>query len=183
MCMKRIEDSRVGAEQVLQGYVVRPGVSEDARALFEVMNMVMGESNAYLAERLSYTVESQQAFLQGQEPDRAILVAEVENTIVGWVSVVRNAAQFRSHTGMIIIGVVAEHRAKGLGHRLLQAAEQEARRMGMEKLELGVRADNKRAEALYARVGFQGEGRLRRGIKDNGHYVDEILMGKLLIDK
>lgn len=52
---------------------------------------------------------------------------------------------------------------------------------GVEKIELLVRAENKRAIALYKKFGFIEEGRLRKRLKVNEHtYIDDLSMGLLL---
>jgi RimJ/RimL family protein N-acetyltransferase len=47
----------------------------------------------------------------------------------------------------------------------------------VEKIELNVRASNTRAIALYKKMGFVEEGRLKNRIKiSNDRYIDDILM-------
>lgn len=53
------------------------------------------------------------------------------------------------------IAVSPEYRGRGVGRSLLDAAADEARRLGCCKLTLEVRADNHRAKELYRRVGFR----------------------------
>jgi ribosomal protein S18 acetylase RimI-like enzyme len=53
------------------------------------------------------------------------------------------------------LAVHPEARGRGVGRRLLEALETEARRLGCCKLTLEVRADNTRAMALYRKVGFE----------------------------
>lgn len=61
-----------------------------------------------------------------------------------------------------IYSVVVSPRARGLGlgHRLVDAAEREARVLGRNRLTLEVRADNDAARALYARRGYGVEREL-----------------------
>jgi GNAT superfamily N-acetyltransferase len=54
--------------------------------------------------------------------------------------------------------VVAEHRSRGVGSRLLDAAEELTRRRGFRRVGLGVATDNLRARALYARRGYRDSG-------------------------
>jgi len=44
------------------------------------------------------------------------------------------------------------------------------------RIELTAYANNKRAIALYKRVGFKREDRLRYAVLLDGHYMDTILM-------
>jgi GNAT superfamily N-acetyltransferase len=52
------------------------------------------------------------------------------------------------------MGVLPEHRGRGVGKALLQAVEGEARRRGACKITLEVLSGNKRAQALYLALGY-----------------------------
>lgn len=54
--------------------------------------------------------------------------------------------------------VAPELRGQGVGVRLIDALEQEARRLGESELVLRVVAENEPARRLYARVGFVDNG-------------------------
>jgi ribosomal protein S18 acetylase RimI-like enzyme len=53
------------------------------------------------------------------------------------------------------IAVSPAARGKGIGRKLLEAVEAEARALGCGKVTLEVRSDNQRAMALYRSVGFK----------------------------
>ena len=53
--------------------------------------------------------------------------------------------------------------------------------MGYEQVELGVFSDNKRAQALYKKHGFEVWGYSKNAYKlKDGTYRDEIIMGRML---
>jgi GNAT superfamily N-acetyltransferase len=58
--------------------------------------------------------------------------------------------------------VAPEHRARGLGRALLEAAIAEARSAGIQHLELTVAAPKSGARVLYERVGFRSIGTILR---------------------
>ncbi len=63
-------------------------------------------------------------------------------------------------------------RGRGVGHRLLAAAEEEARRAGCAFLELSVDEDNPGARRLYAGEGFAEDRReliLRKSLDGRAH--------------
>jgi ribosomal protein S18 acetylase RimI-like enzyme len=52
------------------------------------------------------------------------------------------------------VGIDPAHRGRGLGRLLVAFGLAEARRLGGERVELGVYAENTAARALYASFGF-----------------------------
>ena len=70
-------------------------------------------------------------------------------------------------------------RGAGLGERLIEAiVEHVASRV--EQLQLGVAAGNAAALRLYIKAGFSEYGREMKALKQDGRYVDEILMVRFL---
>ena len=79
-----------------------------------------------------------------------------------------------------LIAVVDGYRDRGLGGRLMLSVMQAARDKGLVRIALQVRADNTCAIALYERLGFRHEGRLRRNLRIDGIDYDSLLMAHLL---
>jgi ribosomal protein S18 acetylase RimI-like enzyme len=69
-----------------------------------------------------------------------------------------------------------ECRGQKIGRRLIEATIEAARSIGLEKIELSVHATNEPAIALYRSLGFEEEGRKKRGCLVDGLYDDIILM-------
>ncbi len=66
---------------------------------------------------------------------------------------------------------------RGLGKRLLEVCLKEARRRGCDRFSLEVRADNKRAIALYKMAGYEITGRVAKYYEDD---CDALQMEKQL---
>ncbi len=66
---------------------------------------------------------------------------------------------------------------RGLGKRLLEVCLKEARRRGCDRFTLEVRADNKRAIALYKEAGYEITGRVAKYYEDD---CDALQMEKQL---
>jgi RimJ/RimL family protein N-acetyltransferase len=77
--------------------------------------------------------------------------------------------------------VVADWRRRGVGGALVAAAIAAARERNAHKLALQVWPHNYAARALYSRLGFLEEGRLRRHYRRrNGELWDAVVMGLVL---
>lgn len=96
--------------------------------------------------------------------DHVLFVAEIDGVVVGFVelewlrpppvwSMLRNGR--RAH---LDIAIAEEFRARGIGSRLLEAAESWARRGGAEALVLDALTANGRALAFYEKAGFAAFG-------------------------
>jgi [ribosomal protein S18]-alanine N-acetyltransferase len=83
---------------------------------------------------------------------------------------------------ILSIGVAPEGRGKGLGAALLEAAALRCAKLGARTLFLEVAADNRPAQALYARAGFRQAG-LRKGYyaRAQGPGVDGLALAKTLV--
>lgn len=106
--------------------------------------------------------------------DTAQHIGNVSLQSIDWVS---RHAEFA-----ILIGA-AEARGKGFGveaARLILGHGFD--RLNLRRIWLGVNAENAAALALYRRVGFQEEGRLRQHILRAGNAVDVVVMGLLAGD-
>lgn len=89
--------------------------------------------------------------------ERALLVAEDEGRIVGTVQVVWDLPENQPHRGDVSKMLVhRSQRKKGLGEKLMRAAEDVSREAGRTLLVLDTASAD--AERLYERCGFQRVG-------------------------
>ncbi len=117
--------------------------------------------------------------LDRQRRGAAHLVALDADQLVGWCDVTPKEHRPLRHSGVLGMGVAASHRARGIGSRLLTATLAAAAAAGLTRIELMVRADNRRAIALYERFGFVTEGLCRRYLCIDGESFDARLMARL----
>jgi RimJ/RimL family protein N-acetyltransferase len=81
----------------------------------------------------------------------------------------------------LYIGLLSAYCGRGLGTRLMTQAEAWARAHGLKRLALTVMTHNAAGLGLYHKLGFETEGTARRSLLVDGVFVDEYLMGKLLL--
>jgi ribosomal protein S18 acetylase RimI-like enzyme len=157
---------------------LRPAVEDDAEAIIRAVDTVAREGRYFLRSRFERDVEQERAFLtETAEQGNLFLLALADGLLVGWVTLFRAHQEFRRHTAELGIGVLRAYRGIGIGGALMDQALRWAAGQGLEKVTLGVRAGNERAQALYRKLGFVEEGRRVRDIKDqHGRYDDTIEM-------
>lgn len=162
-------------------FAIRHAVPDDAAALIRAVDTVMREGR--WGTRLTFDMPegAEREFLASLHPARGVmLVATVNEELVGWVDLNRSRGELCAHTAALGIGVLEPHRGVCIGTALVQAALDWAKGTGLEKICLSVRADNPRARYVYARAGFIEEGRRLRQVKTPAGYVDDILMARFV---
>ena len=103
-------------------------------------------------------------------------VAVVAGAVVGWCDVSPQQREVFAHRGVLGMGVVPEFRGRGIGRALLDATLGAARRKGLARVELEVRADNAGAIRLYRSAGFVPEGVKRDALRVDGGRFDLVFM-------
>lgn len=100
-------------------------------------------------------------FVYGRRHDA--LIAEDAGTPVGFLLLLFDVPDEVTLTPQAFVAYTAVEpasRGRGVGRALLDAAEQRARKMGLQYLSLMVTDDNAPARALYDRAGFVTERRM-----------------------
>jgi RimJ/RimL family protein N-acetyltransferase len=159
--------------------IVRPARPSDAEGLTELGQAVGSEPQGWLVSTNGWRDASdERRYLRAirRYPNAAVYVAEEGGHIVGRLSVARDQHPASRHVADLGLMVAAEHRRRGVGTALLEAAVEWARQAGVRKLELHVFPWNKGAIALYDRFGFVREGYRRGHYRRGDEYVDAVLM-------
>lgn len=111
-----------------------------------------------------------------------LVTAFIDNEVVGdlGVSLVRPHLKYL-HRGYLGMSIRQKYTGMGLGTFMMKLALEQAKINGFEQVELGVYADNIKAQHLYKKMGFVECGRTPHAFKlSDGTYVDEILMVNML---
>ena len=104
--------------------------------------------------------------------------------IVGYVAIgQRTPFASNRHIGLVR-AIVVDPRARraGIGFGLLAHAEREGSARGFEALRLTVMATNDQALALYRKAGWSELGRYPDEFHVGGRSIDDVLMGKRLVE-
>ncbi len=166
--------------------IIRNGNQSDALSLIKITRSVMEEGEFVIStpEEFIITKEEEEKWIQGfiDNDGKLLLVAEVNNRVIGWLIFQNQPRKKLSHTGEFGITIRNGWRDKGIGRVLIKELLNWAEENPMiKKVGLAVFSTNDRAIHLYKSLGFHEEGRRVQHIKlaDN-HYVDDLLMYKLV---
>ena len=110
---------------------------------------------------------------------KASVAAEVDGRFIGQVEVLPRRGYSR-HVGDIAIGILDGYRDIGIGTEMMNEAETQANRLGLELLTLEVFATNSIARHVYEKVGFKVVGRVPKANLKDGTYIANIIMAKEL---
>jgi RimJ/RimL family protein N-acetyltransferase len=164
---------------------IRPAEPSDAAQLVELARAVGAEPEGWLLTDVwPRSAADERRYLRAvrRSPAATVLAAEEpDGTLVGRLSLARDPHPASAHVADVGLIVAAAHRRRGVGSALLTAAEEWARRNGIEKIELHVFPHNTAAIALYQRAGYEREGYRRAHYRrSDGAVADVVLMAKSL---
>ena len=109
-----------------------------------------------------------------------VAYATDDENVVGWCDIFPLANPRMSHRGSLGMGLLPEYRGKGIGGRLIENVLAQAKKFGLEKVELNVYSSNAAGIALYKKFGFEQEGLIKRYRKLDDVYFNCIQMAKFL---
>ncbi len=109
-------------------------------------------------------------------PKQFMISAFFDNRIIGNISLMQMSKSFFVRMNASIgMGCEKEFCGIGLGTALINYAIENAKAIGLHRLDLTVRTYNQAGIALYEKVGFQKVGLLKDAALIDGQYNDEYL--------
>jgi ribosomal protein S18 acetylase RimI-like enzyme len=107
------------------------------------------------------------------------LLAIVDDKVVGWCDVIRQARATTHHRGVLSVGLLPEVRCMGIGGALIEQVLKLAWANNFKRIDLVARADNVHAVTLYQRHGFEIEGLRHKAFQIDGIFYDLLDMALL----
>lgn len=164
-------------------YRIRELVQEDKDAYVKLKGEVAVESGQLMIEpsELDFFKErlNSQYSIGIKKPNFILGAFAADNELVGFLDLTRFPIQRKQHVGYLVMGVSGSHKRQGIGRSLLSNLKSMSKKIGIERLELGVIDGNSPAIELYRSFGFVVEGIKKNGLKISGQYRDEIQMAYL----
>jgi RimJ/RimL family protein N-acetyltransferase len=163
-------------------YIIRRPTEDDAESIINYSKLLFTSTDQLLTvpEEYTITIENEKMWINSasKTADVLLLVAELEEKIVGFLFFFPLTKKKNSHTGEFGVSVHPQFQGLGIGKQLVRALLAFARQNErIEKVFLSVFASNTVAIALYNNLGFKEEGRHIKAVKQvNGDYVDVVQM-------
>jgi L-amino acid N-acyltransferase YncA len=178
---------------------LRVAVEADADAICRIYNQGIEDRLATLETELR-TADERRRWLANRSARHPVIVAEMTEplptssrpppaqgghaapaTIIGWGSLnVFNSREAYRFVADFSVYVERGWRGKGVGSRLLERLVELARQHGFHKMVLSAFPTNTSGVALYEKFGFRTVGIYREQGMLDGHWVDTVVMEKLL---
>lgn len=185
--MSEIEAKEFILKNGIKG-VIRCAAEDDAERLLVYLKEVFQDDQYFVLTgediaRQNLTVEKEKDWIKDhQKTGSIVLIAEIDNEIVGLINVKSSSFRRLQHVGVLAITILEQYRSSGLGSRLMETVlDWPKENETIEKVALSVHATNLHAQRLYHKFGFVEEGRKIKEIKMGpGEYVDSILMYKFV---
>lgn len=165
-----------------QRYTIEQPTVENAEELIHYSKKIFYSTDQVLTtpEEYTITVENEITWIKNinDNPNSLLLIAKLNNDIIGFLFFIPNSKKKTSHTGEFGINVHPNYQRLGIGKELVETLLKWAtQNKQIEKVVLQVFATNKNAIELYRKIGFIEEGRHIKAIKQlDGAYVDMIQM-------
>jgi len=159
---------------------IRSIIKQDAEQLIALMKEIDTQTDflRYLPGERNTTVSRIYEIIDNSFED--ILVAEIDNHLIGYLIIAGNTFAKKKHTIEIVLGILEQYRGQGIGTQLITAAERWAQSKGIHRIELTVNTRNTGAFELYKKLGYVLEGEKKHVTLINGEYTDDYLMAKLI---
>ncbi len=159
--------------------VVRPKTPDDVDAELDILEAV-GAEGRWLGIEVPFDRAARDARIRedlAQPGSSGAFVADADGKVVGFINM--RLAPFG--VASVAMAILDGYRGQGIGTRLVEQGIAWAKQAGAHKVELQVWPHNERGIALYTKMGFTEEGRLRRHYRRrSGELWDAVVMGRLL---
>lgn len=160
--------------------IIRQAKFEDANSIAEAERAIAQRPGFFCSLPSEISDES---VIKAIDQRGIYLVAVCEDQIVGHAFLETSPLKALQHVAELNIAVNLGWQNKGIGKKLLEEIIRLAKNSDLiEKIQLNVRATNLPAIALYKKMSFQEEGRLRNRVKTKDGYIDDLIMGLDLRD-
>jgi RimJ/RimL family protein N-acetyltransferase len=169
-----------------QSLTIREAKEEDAQAIIEFIKAVGDESDnlTFSGSEFNETIEEEKVILRDhdEQENQIFIIAFINDEMVGQLHAHASKKSRLRHACELGISTRKHHWGKGIATELLTYLIEWAKgNPVIQKVNLRCNISNKKAIALYERMGFESEGCHKRDFFLHGEFQDTVSMG-LIID-
>jgi RimJ/RimL family protein N-acetyltransferase len=163
-------------------FTIRKPTTDKAEEIINYSKTLFASTDQVLTivEEYTITVENEIKWIENlnDNPNSLLLIAEMDNRVIGLLFFIPNTKRKILHTGEFGVSVHPAYQGQKIGQFLIETLLEWSRKnVQIEKVFLQVFATNTNAIKLYKTLGFIEEGRHIKAIKQmDGTYVDIIQM-------
>jgi ribosomal protein S18 acetylase RimI-like enzyme len=163
-------------------FAVRPVQPADTASVAEHFLSVADEPLFVLTTAFPRTLEQTTQFLELVRATAHVnlLIATEGSKTIGHCLVRSTDHPALRHVAKISMAVSTDFRRSGVGKKLLEEAEEWARRHKIHKITLDVLANNRPALRLYEKLRYREEGARKDQVIIDGQFHDELMLAKFL---
>ncbi|MCM3033683.1 arsinothricin resistance N-acetyltransferase ArsN1 family A [Niallia sp. MER 6] len=164
--------------------MLRKASAEDLSEILEIYNQGIEDGLATFEEDTKEKDFMENWFAAHQGRYAVFVAVNEDGKITGWASInPYNTRAAYSGVGELSIYIHREFRGKGIGQKLLQVLEDEARLQGFYKIVLFTFPINNLGQGLYRKLNYREVGLFKNQGRLKGKFVDVMLMEKLLFNQ
>lgn len=161
--------------------LVRDATRADVAAILEITNHAILNTTA-IYDYHARSLETQLAWFEKRKADGfPVLVAELDNTVVGYASYGRfRERQAYRTTAEHSVYVAQGFEGKGIGGQLLEELMVRAKSQNIHTLVGGIDASNHGSIAFHKKHGFTEAGTIKESAHKFGKWLDLLFMQRIL---
>jgi len=162
---------------------IRPAKIDDLNAITEIYNEAILTTDATF-DIEPKTAAEQRVWFTNHGPKNPILVAELDDIVVGWASLSEWSDRCAyADTAEISMYVKEGFRGKGIGRRLLEEIIREGEKVGLHTVVARITEGNSESVHLHESVGFEHIGVMKEIGQKLGRLLDVRIMQKIYPSK
>jgi L-amino acid N-acyltransferase len=155
---------------------IREAITKDAKAIAEIYNHAILNTTATFDTEIK-SVENREEWLLQHNSKYPVVVAELDNTVVGFASMTRwsDRASY-DDTAEISIYIIPHQHNKGIGNLLMQAIIEKGKQGGLHCILSRITEGNEKSIHLHQKFGFEMVGVMKEVGKKFGSILDVTLL-------
>ena len=158
---------------------IRKAVDDDIPAITKIYNEAILNTTATF-DLEPKSVSSQRKWFKGHGSKNPILVAVIDNNVIGWISLSEYSTRCAyADTAELSLYVEESFRNQGIGKKLIQAILDEGQKAGLHTVISRIAGGNEISIHLHKQFGFDDVGVMKEVGNKFGKLLDVFIMQKI----